>query len=53
MLCCMLCSLFMVALLYAIPDSKVHGANMVPIWGWQDAGGLHVSPMNFAIWDIV
>ena len=30
--------------------SKVHGANMVPIWGRQDPGGPHVSPMNFAIW---
>ena len=34
-----------------IPDSKVHGANMGPIWGRQDPGGLHVGPMNFAIWD--
>ena len=32
----------------SIPDSKVHGANMGPIWGWQDPG---VGPMNFAIWD--
>ena len=32
------------------PDSKVHGANMYPIWGWQDPGGPHVGPMNFAIW---
>ena len=30
------------------PDSKVHGANMRPIWGRQDPGGLHVGPMNFA-----
>ena len=30
-------------------DSKVHGANMGPIWGRQDQGGLHVGPMNFAI----
>ena len=35
----------------AIPDSKVQGANMGPIWGRQDPGGPHVSPMNFAIWD--
>ena len=34
-----------------IPDSKVHGANMGPIWGRQDPGGPHVGPMNFAIWD--
>ena len=32
------------------PDSKVHGANMGPIWGRQDPGGPHVVPMNFAIW---
>ena len=32
------------------PDSKVHGANMGPIWGRQDPGGPHVSPMNYAIW---
>ena len=23
---------------------------MGPIWGWQDPGGPHVGPMNFAIW---
>ena len=23
---------------------------MGPIWGRQDLGGLHVGPMNFAIW---
>ena len=33
------------------PDSKVHGANMGPIWGRQDPGGPHVGPMNFAIWE--
>ena len=32
------------------PDSKVHGVNMVPIWGRQDPGGPHVGPMNFVIW---
>ena len=35
------------------PDSKVHGANMGPIWGRQDPGGPHVGPTNFAIWAIV
>ena len=35
------------------PDSKVHGANMGPIWGRQDPGGPHVGPMNFAIWEIM
>ena len=32
------------------PNSKVHGANMGPIWGRQDLGGPHVGPMNFGIW---
>ena len=30
-----------------IPDSKVHGANLGPIWGRQDPGGPHVGRMNF------
>ena len=34
-----------------IPDSKVNGANMGPIWGRQDPGGSHVGPMNLAIRD--
>ena len=34
-----------------IPDSKVLGANMGPIWDRKDQGGSHVGPMNFAIWD--
>ena len=34
------------------PDSKVHGANMGPIWGRRDSGGPHVGPMNFVIWGI-
>ena len=33
------------------PDSKVHGANMGPIWGRQDPGGPHVDTMDFVIWD--
>ena len=37
-------------LIYAAPDSKVYGANMGPTWGRQDPGGLHVGPMNLAIW---
>ena len=32
------------------PDSKVHGANMGPNWGWQDPGGPHVDHVNLAIW---
>ena len=38
--------------LIIIPDSKVHGANMGPIWVQQDPGGPHVGPMNFSIWDV-
>ena len=34
-----------------IPDRRVHGANMGPIWGRQDPGGPHVGPMNLANWD--
>ena len=34
---------------HTIPDSKVHGTNMGPIWGLKDPGGPHVGPMNFAI----
>ena len=33
-------------------DSKVHGANMGPIWGRQDPGGPHVGSMNIAIWAV-
>ena len=32
-----------------LPDSKVHGANMGPIWDRQDPGGPNVGTMNFAI----
>ena len=35
----------------ANPDSKVHGANMRPIWGRQDPVGPYVGPMIFAIWE--
>ena len=35
------------------PDSKVHGANMGPIWGRQDPDGPHVGPMKNAIWELV
>ena len=33
-----------------VPNTKVCGANMGPIWGRQDPGGPHVVAMNFAIW---
>ena len=32
------------------PDSKVHGANMGPIWGRQDQVGPLVGPIYFAVW---
>ena len=35
-----------------LPDTKVHGVNMEPIWGRQDPGGPHVGPMNFTIWAV-
>ena len=35
--------------LITFPDSKIHGANMGPIWGRQNPGGPHVGPMNFVI----
>ena len=35
------------------PESKVHGANMGPIWGRQDPGGPYVGPMSFAIWVVL
>ena len=36
----------------AIPDRKVHGANMGPAWGRQDPGGPHVDHTNLAICDM-
>ena len=33
-----------------IPDNKLHGANMGPIWSRQDPSGPHVGPMNLTIW---
>ena len=33
-----------------IPDSKVHGVNIGPIWGRQDPSETHVGPVNFGIW---
>ena len=32
------------------PNSKVHGANMGPIWVLWAPDGPHVGPMNLAIW---
>ena len=32
------------------PDSKVHGANMGPIWVLSAPDGPHVGPMNLATW---
>ena len=36
-----------------VPDIKVNGANMGPIWDQQDPGGPHVGPMNFPIWGAI
>ena len=36
-----------------VPDTKIHEANMGPIWGRQDPGGPHVGPTNFAIWGVL
>ena len=36
-----------------IPDSKVHGANMVPTWVLSAPDGPHVGPTDLAIRDIV
>ena len=33
------------------PYSKVHGANMGPIWGREDPCGPHFGPMKFVIWE--
>ena len=41
---------FMASCYVDYPDSKVHWANMGPIWGRQDPSGPHVGPMSFAIW---
>ena len=35
------------------PDSKVYGAKMGTTWGRQDPGGLHVGPLNLAIWGYI
>ena len=43
-------SVLSVTTVIAFPDSKIHGANMGPIWGRQDPDESHVGPMNFAIW---
>ena len=42
--------LFVLHLRGLAADSKVHVANMGPIWGRQDPGGSVVGPMNLAIW---
>ena len=38
-----------ITVLMKYPHSKVHGANMGPIWGLRDPGGPHVGPKNVAI----
>ena len=48
------CTLFFYSLdaFFAIPDSKLHGAYMGPIWVLSARDGPHVGPMNLAIRDI-
>ena len=41
------------SIMYIIPDNKVHGANMGPIWGLQGSGGPHAGRMNLAMYPIV
>ena len=36
----------------AIPDSKVHGANVGPTWVLSAPEGPHIGPMNLAIRDL-
>ena len=47
----MTCSYPSIAQTHKYLDSKVHGANMGPIWGRKDPDGPHVGPINFVIWD--
>ena len=41
--------MLMVSCLNNDPDSKVHGANMRPIWVLSAPAGPHLGPMNLAI----
>ena len=41
---------FYALLCFAVPDSKVHEANMGPTWVLSAPDGPHVGPRNFAIW---
>ena len=38
---------------FAIPDSKVHRANMGPTWVLSAPDGSHVGPMNLAMRDVL
>ena len=46
-------NIYQMAWINSHPNSKIHGANMGPIWGRLDPGGPHVGPMNFAIWAVI
>ena len=37
---------------YNVHDSKVHEANMGPVWVRQDPGGSHVDRLKLAIWGV-
>ena len=39
-----------ISMVHSYPHSKVHGANMGPIWGRQDPGGTHVGTVSFFTW---
>ena len=40
----------LVSFLVIDPEGKIHGANMVSIWGRQESGGPNDGSINFAIW---
>ena len=43
----------LVTLLNPFHHSKVHGANMRPIWGIKNPDGPHFGPMKFTIWVVI
>ena len=51
--CAYLCFIIICYPSIPIPDSKVHGAIMGPIWSRQDPGGPHVGRMNLTLWDVI
>ena len=43
------CEYVILVQMRSLPDSKVHGANMEPTWGWQVPDGPRVGHVNLAI----